>query len=431
MLDEQTGLPVHTRPMRIPPFLAGVAILTLFFVNQILELFPKLGGLQLAKLTAVATMLIFLFRRNSLVERVTLRDALQLRFIVLILLLAAVTIPLSSWPSASWVYIRDVYAKNVLYVYLLVQAVKDDRDSRIIAGALVLGSTALALAVAAHFGPLVTYQNEPGREGLVGSYDPNDLALLYVITLPFAFFLLKGARKIPRLLLIGSIVIMMAGMFKSQSRGGFIGLLVIGFFIFLRGSRQGRKYTLVMLGVAVALFAFAAPHDYWNRINTIYNLDADYNMNVQGGRILVWQNGLKMIAESPLTGIGIACFPIEHARLSESHLDKAPHNSFLQAGAELGILGLFLFLAIIISGIWVARKVRLEARRGTVDPTLLWLASSVEISLIGFAVSGFFLSHAYSGIICFLAGISAALTARYRKIKREQQARTIEEVEYA
>ncbi|MGH9823091.1 MAG: O-antigen ligase family protein [Blastocatellia bacterium] len=431
-LDFGSGLESPARAktaLRISPLLAGASVLTLFFVSQILQPFPQLSGLQLAKLTAAATTVIFLVSRRGLIDRVKLSDAIQLKYLVLILLLAIVTIPWSVWPAASWGYIVDVYSKNVLYAYLLVQAVKTDADSRVIAGVMVIGSTALALAILTHFGPVVSYQSEPGRLGL-GTYDPNDLALLFVVTVPFAFFLMKSARTRVRLLLVASILIMLAAMFKGESRGGFLGLLAIGTLMFLRAPRQARKYTLITLALGVALFVFAAPRTYWDRISTISNLEADYNLHVEGGRIPVWKEGLRMIAESPLTGVGIACFPFEQSRLSESRLDKAPHNSFLQAAAELGVIGLGLFLVIVISAIVISRRIRRAVGSGTTDPSLLWLASAVEISLIGYAVSGFFLSHAYSGIICFLTAMAAAMTARYKVCQRNALP-VIEEVEYA
>src|SRR5215831_12181271 len=138
--------------------LAGMAVLTLFFVSQILQLLPALGGLQLAKVTAVLVVIYFVCSRSFVNERVRLRNAPQVGLLIAILALALVTVPTSIWPSQSIGYIADAFAKNVLFVYLLLQAVRTDRDARIIAGVLVAGSSLLALAVLAHFGPVVTYK---------------------------------------------------------------------------------------------------------------------------------------------------------------------------------------------------------------------------------------------------------------------------------
>jgi len=401
---------------RAPVLLAGVAALTLFFVPQTIQLFPVLGQFQLAKLIAVAVGVYLISSRRLLGARVRLASAPQVGLLIGILALAVITVPTSVWPSQSIGYIVDAFAKNVVFVYLLLQAVRSERDARAIAAVLVTGSCFLAFAILAHMGPVVTYKNEPGRLAVGASYDPNDIALLMVIPIPFAFFLLSPFRAWIRVLLVASIAVMLAGVVVTQSRGGFLGLVIAGAVMLLRGSRQARKVTFAMIAISILLFTLAAPQSFWSRISTIYNYEGDYNLREDGGRVAVWRNGLQMIAANPITGVGIACFPVEQAALSPSRLQMAAHNSFLQISAELGVAGLILFSSIIIISIRRARLIRRQAARDLADPSLVWFASSVEVSFIGFAVSGFFLSHAYSPIFCFLTGMAGALVARHKQL---------------
>jgi hypothetical protein len=77
---------------------------------------------------------------------------------------------------------------------------------------------------------------------------------------------------------------------------------------------------------------------------------------------------------------------------------------------------------------WARRAGRL-ARDGLAPPGVWWLASAIEISLMGFMVSAFFLSHAYTAMICFLVGMASALTSRCElAMGRRVEA---EEIEYA
>ena len=56
-----------------------------------------------------------------------------------------------------------------------------------------------------------------------------------------------------------------------------------------------------------------------------------------------------MIREYPLTGVGIGSFIIELARRAgEGYMVEPAHNILLLAGAELGILGLLIVVAIVI-----------------------------------------------------------------------------------
>ena len=409
--------------------LIGVAALTLFFVPQLLQLFPALGGLQLAKLTALLVVVYLLSSRTLLDQRVRLRSAPQVGLLIGILGLSLITIPTSIWPSHSIGYIVDAFGKNVLFVYLVLQAVRTDRDARVIATVLVVGSTLLALAVLVHLGPVVTYKNDPGRLAIGASYDPNDMALLLVITIPFAFFMIGSCRLSGKALLVAAIALMLAGLVLTESRGGFLGLCATAALIFLIGSRQARRWTVLVVAVSVLLFTFAAPRTFWDRISTIYNYEGDYNLREEGGRIAVWKTGLQMIAANPVTGVGIACFPVEHGALSGSRLQMAAHNSLIQITAELGVAGLILFVSIIVLSIRRAGRIRLKARRGEAEPDLLWLASAVQVAFVGFTVSGFFLSHAYSPIFCFLTGMAGALVARHAEAP-PAIAGAVEELEY-
>jgi O-antigen ligase len=60
-----------------------------------------------------------------------------------------------------------------------------------------------------------------------------------------------------------------------------------------------------------------------------------------------------MIRAYPLTGVGIGSFIIELGkRAGEGYVVEPAHNIFLLAGAELGIPGLLLVIALFISFIY-------------------------------------------------------------------------------
>ena len=437
-LTIQTAFPLGDEFLRAPEdiaarrrrrLLTGGALLTLFFVSQEVQLFKFLEGLQIVKLTAVAVAVLLLSSRDQLIDRVRLRDAPQAKMIIGLLAVAVLTIPFAVWPNVSFQYAADAYVKNVIFVYLLLQTVRSDKDARVIATVLSAGSAVLVIPMLTHFGPWVTYKADPTRVAVGGTYDANDLALLFVVTIPFAFFALKGSSRMVKLILLSSMLLMLIGMVKTESRGGFVGLVVIGVMLFLTGSGQARKYTLIAVIAGTALFSVAAPSAYWDRIDTIFHYQKDYNLKEAGGRIMIWKTGLKMIEQNPIIGVGIGCFPNEHAKLSPYHLQSAAHNAFVQVTAELGIVGLFLFISIIVVSLVMSQRIKRAARAHLTDPDLLWLASAVQVSFIGYVTCAFFLSHAYSGIFSFCVATGAIMTARYRAWRRS--AAPAEEIEYA
>jgi O-antigen ligase len=415
---------------KLSVFVAGVALLTLFFVTQLLQLLPFLGNIPLAKIAVGFVVPIFIFSPHLIANRLRLREIPQFKYILCILVFAIVTAPVSIWPGGSSDFIIQSYAKNILFVYLLAQGARNAYSTRLIVGALIAGCALIVLSILTGFGPEMSLDAKEERLSVAGTYDVNDLALLFVVTLPFAFFMLKESTKFQRLLLLAAIVLMVVGIIKSASRGGFLGLVIISVFLLIRSSKQVRKYAILAILGGAIMFAMAAPAAYWARISTIFSLKNDYNMNLQTGRVMVWQNGLKMITTYPLTGVGINSFNIAHAGFSGTNINISPHNSFLQIAAELGIPGLLLFLSIIFTSMIAARRVRRLIKEGKIPQELWWLAAAIEISFIGFIVSASLLTHAYSPIFCFLTGISASLVARYRAAEGAQENNQAE-IEYA
>jgi O-antigen ligase len=414
---------------KLSVFVAGVALLTLFFVTQLLQLIPSLYGIPFAKIAVGVVVPIFIFSPHLIANRLRLREIPQFKYLLCILAFAILTSPISVWPGGSSTFIIEGYAKNVIFVYLLTQGTRSEHSTRWIISAFITSCVLIVFCLLTGFGPDMSLNAREERLNVAGTYDVNDLALLFVVALPFAFFMLKESTKFQRLLLLAAIALLIIGIIKSASRGGFLGLIVISIFLLIRSSKQARKYAITAILGGVIMFSVAAPAAYWARINTIFSLKSDYNMTLQTGRMMVWQNGLKMLATYPLTGVGISCFNTAHADFSGTNINISPHNSFLQIAAELGIPGLLLFLAIIFTSIFAARRVRRLTREKKIPEEFWWLAAAIEVSFIGFIVSASLLTHAYSPIFCFLTGISASLVARYRAAERAQENEA--EIEYA
>src|SRR2546428_8192071 len=89
---------------------------------------------------------------------------------------------------------------------------------------------------------------------------------------------------------------------------------------------------------------------------------------------------------------------------------SAPHNSFVQAGAELGVPGLVMFIGLISSAFVALRRSDLGsgARLGPTQASPD-LTQAITASLIGFVVGAFFLSLAYSEILYTLVALGVGV----------------------
>jgi hypothetical protein len=84
------------------------------------------------------------------------------------------------------------------------------------------------------------------------------------------------------------------------------------------------------------------------------------------------------------------------------------HNTYLHVAAELGLVGLVLFVALLVR----AAQTLVTVRRSVGGDTRLGAFAHVLLaSLIGYAVCGFFQSAAYFPFFFLLLGLAAATGA--------------------
>jgi len=112
-------------------------------------------------------------------------------------------------------------------------------------------------------------------------------------------------------------------------------------------------------------------------------------------RLLYWENGYQMMNDFPLTGVGYFNFRHYYEDYySEDMLYSSaqlPHNIFVQVGADLGYIGLFIYLMLIFSAFSALSKIG----KDTVPSIFGELSIAFKISLIGFVVAGQFVSVVY------------------------------------
>jgi O-antigen ligase len=195
------------------------------------------------------------------------------------------------------------------------------------------------------------------------------------------------------------------GFVWSGSRGGFIALAAVAAYILLRYSAIPVRWRVSATAlVAVVVFATASDH-YWQQMGTITS-ENDYNHTSETGRLQIWQRGIAYMMANPLLGVGPDNFPAAEGTLSPLAERQqygigvrwnAPHDCFVQIGAETGLPGLALFVAMLVSAF-----VALGRTRAALTPAL-------TASLLGFVVGGCFLSLAYSEMLYTLVAFAVGL----------------------
>jgi probable O-glycosylation ligase (exosortase A-associated) len=238
-----------------------------------------------------------------------------------------------------------------------------------------------------------------GGESLVwgpeGSFiaDNNHLALAVIMTIPLLYYLRNQASKRwVRLGLLGAMVLCGFSALGSYSRGALLAIAaMIGFLWSKSRSRAVTGFVLVLL-IPVAIGFM--PDKWMDRMRSIQTYEQDASSM---GRINAWYMAINLANDRPLVGGGFEIYtPSVFARYAPNPDDlHAAHSIYFQMLGEHGYVGLMLFLLLWFlvwrDAGWIIRHTRERS-------DLQWaldLARMVQVSLVGYAVGGAFLSLAY------------------------------------
>ncbi len=376
----------------------GVAFLILVYIGRIQEIVPFLSALHIGKIAVFFALALLLLSPD---KRHLVRGLLsipQVKYILGISFLGMLSIPYSYWPAQSAGMMVN-WLKALLFIFLLIISVHSLHDARKIVWAFIL--TVTVLLAYSFINPKMV---EGVRISVTGTYDTNDFALLLVMSLPMMFYLMVEERSYKKLFLLGVMAVTVLTILKTGSRGGLLSLAVVtGLILYRKGLKYSLKITPLVI-VAAIFASFILDESHMDRFKTILEPTKDYNVTERIGRFQVWQNGLELMLENPILGVGAAAFPVAEGTKHEGGKWSAAHNAFIQIGAELGVGGLLLFSLMILRSILFVRKY---------DAGAVWFQRGLEASLCGFCVGGFFLSWAYSYVLYFFIGLTVVYMRIY------------------
>jgi O-antigen ligase len=307
------------------------------------------------------------------------------------------------------------FVLNAILFLIVYTAIRTPRDAVRVVAAFVIGATA-AVAYAYLAGGV-----DPGAYGeaarLSGdTQNANELASTLVAALVLALAMaLTGRSPLLRLASAGCGLIAMTGIFLTVSRAGMIalGVALLAAVIF-GGPWRGRVALLAASVGAAAVFYFAvlAPPEARERI-----------VLTEGGtgRVDIWKVGWRMFEAEPVHGVGAGNFQVSsiHFLLEPGALErsdfivdtpKVAHNLYLGLLAELGVIGLVLFMALIIGLLYCSlRAARVFGQQGNLQMEVL--ARAQLVGIFALLASMFFSSDEFKKQLWLLLSLGPALLA--------------------
>jgi len=172
----------------------------------------------------------------------------------------------------------------------------------------------------------------------------------------------KGERAGQALLLTLVLVVMLAALFRSLSRGGLMALVVAGAAVLLLlaiGGRLSRWEVAAMVLVAtlaIGAFLVVGPEEALAHFRQAEDLQNEPSLV---GRARVWQATLAIVPQFPLVGAGLGTFPLaflQHYPPGTEMYWLQAHNDYVQLLAEVGGAGSLVAAVALLA--FLARLLR-------------------------------------------------------------------------
>lgn len=359
-----------------------------------------------AMTVAIATFVGMVLNRNLIRFKGGAELAL---LIVLFLWMSLTTITAFNPDLAYLMWDRVAKIQLMTLVGLLLVNTKKELD-------LTLWVLAVSIAYYGIKGGLFTLLTGGGHrvygpgDSVVG--DNNAIALALVMTIPLLVYLRSQAmNKWIRLGLVGASVLCGAAALGSQSRGAFVAVSAMLFFLWLK-SRKKVLLAFMMILMIPPLIGFM-PDSWERRMSTIGNYQMDQSAMQ---RLNSWETAINIANDRPLVGGGFnlttASTFVKYSPRPEWVL--VAHSIYFQMLGEHGWVGLVIFVMLWFV-VWRRCARLVKTSRGRDD--LAWLAAlapMIQVSLIAYLVGGAFLSLAYWDAPYYLVVVlvSAAWAAR-------------------
>ena len=306
------------------------------------------------------------------------------------------------WSNSFFVSLKELplFLAGPLLYFIIVNNIRGEKQINRIIGTVVLIGTALGIYGIFQYNGIdfSFWKGNIGRRRVFGLFGNTGYFAGYLIlplSLTISLFFASKNRDKKILLLIG-ILAMGTTVIVTFTRGAYPSLgvsLIFMFLLFLlsRGKsfiKENKKIFIIIL-TAIIIIAFlfiiptplSKPGTAISQIKRRVSITRLIKIFSSGRRIAIWKFTWMMIKDHPILGSGIGTFKYNDLRYQAKFFeqgdnrsiypygvaDKA-HNEYLQLWAELGTIGLAIFLWLIIAyfnyGIRYLKREKDEQKRG-------------------------------------------------------------------
>lgn len=407
------------------PFLIVLGFVVFSFF-RLHEVFPQLYPLHIPQLLALGSIASLAF--NILTQRIQLYWRTEFSIFSLFFILVSIGVFFSTNRGEAMSSWSGTYVKIMVMVFAIAWLSQNSRafktsllcmvSSGILVGLVTLYNKINAIGLVE--GTRVTIGRDIGS--MLG--DPNDLALVLLFPASFALALIFTPKTgwFSKTLGCLAILIIIAAIIATQSRGGLLGIVaVMGVY----GYRKiQNKILFISLSLTTLLILLVVAGVSERASGGAHEAGIDESAM---GRLHAWKAAIAMAIHHPLSGVGINNFISNYFSYSDfwDGRNHAVHSTWFGVLAETGFLGFLIFITMIIvlmrSAYGAVKTLDCHTSAPSLyDPYASAMAQSVLAGLVGFSVSGTFLTMGFTWPVYILLSFIVAISHFASQIEREK-----------
>lgn len=291
------------------------------------------------------------------------------------------------------------YVMFFVLFFVTLQAIRERSDLEWIIDVTIVAATIAALIGLSNF-----FFNDMTRvSGPIR--DPGDFGFVLGSTVPLAIYRAATSTGVARLLRVVAILVLVAAIIGTFARADILALTAAGAWVLATGRARIRWAVVVLAAVAmIGLAAYEARPDLIEKSLTQKQYVAQRNVD---SRFALWGVAIEEWQTSPLVGVGPGNYQVRFPEFVSPYLLRiqTTHNAYLNILAELGLVGLTLFVLYLALS-W--DQLRQRARD---DPREDWLRTAVAAGFLIAFVGALFMTQQFYPPFWFLAAAGAALTS--------------------
>lgn len=280
----------------------------------------------------------------------------------------------------------SLLAKFVLLYWLMLAAVRDHTDLRVVLYALILGSAYIGFEITINEAGSIVRGRLEGV-GAPGASNANELGALLATVLPINAYLFLCGKRWEKVMSMACGGLTTNAILLCNSRGVFLGCIAATLCILFFIPKADRKKLLPLCAIgALGLILLLGDPRIIERFSTTFAEKEERDKSASS-RLLYWQAAINLISDRPL-GSGGNGFKRKYGPRYLSkvgvHVPRSIHNGYLNEACEWGVQGLVLRIIFLAQATLVCWRIT------QTDSNYAVLGAILLSCLAAFAVTSLF-----------------------------------------